>query len=204
MAETTTIFFDVGGVLLTNGWDEGERSRVLPRFGEERAAFEARHVTANPEWESGRMTAREYFDATVFYEPRSFALDEIFAAVKAESKVLDAGCFELLAELAAGGRYRLCTLNNESRELNDYRIGAFGLRQYFSVFVCSAYVGEMKPRAGIYRAALELTQVEPGAAVFIDDRAENLKAARALGMRGIQFMNSQQLRVELDKLGVTI
>lgn len=204
MAEIKNIFFDVGGVLLTNGWDENERARVLPRFGVEQAEFEARHAAASREWERGRCTMCEYFEATIFYEPRSFTLEEVWAAVKAESRVLHPGCIELLSELAGTGRYRLFTLNNESRELNDYRMGAFGLRQFFSAFVCSSYVGELKPQAGIYRAALEIAQAAAAASVFIDDRAENLSPAHALGMSGIQFMNPLQLRAELTRLGIKI
>ena len=200
MAEIKTIFFDIGGVLLTNGWDSSQRARVLPRFGVDVAASDVHHYVANEKWERGLCTAREYFDKTVFYEPRSFTFDELWPEVKAESKMLHPECFDIVRSLV--GRYQLCTLNNESRELNDHRIEAFGLKKLFTVFICSGYVGEMKPHAGIYQSALEITQADPAASVFIDDREANVQPVRELGMHGIVFSDPKQLRAELAKLGV--
>jgi HAD superfamily hydrolase (TIGR01509 family) len=203
MAEIKTIFFDLGGVLLTNGWDPLQRADVLPKFGLDAAEYNARHEEANHSWERGLSTVHDYFDKTLFYEPRTFTFDEIWAAVKAESKVLHPECFEIVAELAASGRYQLCTLNNESRELNDHRIRAFCLKKYFTVFICSGYVNEMKPHKDIYRSALEITQADPAKSVFIDDREGNIVPAREMGMHGITFTDPKQLRAELAKLGVT-
>jgi len=204
MAEIKTIFFDIGGVLLTNGWDSSQRARVLPRFGVDVAASDAHHEEANTKWERGLCTAREYFDKTVFYQPRKFTFDELWPEVAAESKVLHPECFEIAAALAGTGRYQLCTLNNESRELNDYRIQTYGLNKLFTVFICSGYVCEMKPHAGIYRSALEITQAEPAKSVFIDDRESNVQAAREQGMYGITFTSPAQLKMELAALGVTL
>ena len=72
MAEISTILWDVGGVLLTNGWDHLERSAVLQHFGLDSAPFEQRHELANDPWEKGFMTAEQYLLQTVFYEPRPF------------------------------------------------------------------------------------------------------------------------------------
>ncbi|MDR3735534.1 MAG: HAD family phosphatase [Acidobacteriaceae bacterium] len=203
MTEIKTIYFDIGGVLLSNGFDEHQRAHVLPQFGVDLADYETRHPAANHKWERGLCTAHEYFNETLFYKPRDFGFDEIWAAVKAQSAVLHPGCFDIVAELQAVGRYRLCTLNNESRELNDYRLQAFGLTQYFDTFICSGYVNEMKPHPNIYRSALELTQAAAEQSVFIDDREENLTPARALGMKGIRLQYPEQLREDLLKLGVT-
>jgi putative hydrolase of the HAD superfamily len=199
-----TIFFDLGGVLLTNGWDPRQRADVLPRFGLDVAEYNERHYEANESWERGLSTVHDYFRQTVFYKPRKFTFDELWPAVKAESKVLHTECFEIAAALAATGRYQLCTLNNESRELNDYRIQAFELKRYFTVFISSGYVNEMKPHAKIYRSALEITQAVPGESVFIDDREANVQPVRELGMHGIVFSDPKQLRAELAELGVTV
>jgi len=202
MAEIKTIFFDIGGVLLTNGWDSSQRARVLPRFKVDVAASDAHHEEANYKWERGLCTARNYFDKTVFYEPRNFLFEDLWPEVKAESKILHPECFDIVKSLV--GRYQLCTLNNESRELNDHRIEAFGLKKLFTVFICSGYVGEMKPHAGIYQSALEITQADPAASVFIDDREANVQPAREQGMHGITFASPAQLRAELAKLGVAL
>jgi len=108
----------------------------------------------------------------------------------------------LAEELARSGKYFMGTINNESRELNLYRIQTFGLREIFSVFVSSCFVGLRKPEEGIYRLALETTQKSPGDCCFIDDRALNLESARQMGMHIIEMQDVEQLRGELRKLEV--
>src|SRR3984957_9114157 len=199
-----TIFFDIGGVLLTNGWDEGQRATVLAKFGVLLDAYEARHEAANYRWERGLETARWFFDQTVFYEPRAFTFEQLWAEVEGQSGVQYPGTYNVLSDLRAAGKYRIATLNNESRELNEYRVKTFGLRGYFDYFICSGYVHEMKPHKDIYRTALEISATPAGRTVFIDDKPENCDAARKLGMQAIHFTSPQQLRSALTAIGVTL
>jgi putative hydrolase of the HAD superfamily len=96
------------------------------------------------------------------------------------------------------------TINNESRELNLYRIEKFGLRGIFQLFVSSCFVGLRKPESGIYRLALEITQRPAAECCFVDDRALNLEIAAKLGMHTIEMQNVEQLKKDLEKLGVGI
>jgi putative hydrolase of the HAD superfamily len=96
------------------------------------------------------------------------------------------------------------TINNESRELNLYRIEKYGLREIFRLFVSSCFVGLRKPESSIYRLALEITQINPEECCFIDDRALNLECAAKLGMRTIQMQTLNQLQADLAKLGVNV
>ena len=96
----------------------------------------------------------------------------------------------------------MSTINNESLELNLYRIQTYGLRDIFSLFVSSCFVGLRKPEDGIYRLALELTQKSAEESCFLDDRPLNLEAAACLGMRTIAVQDAAQVRNELGKLGV--
>jgi len=196
------ILFDVGGVLLTNGWDHCERAEVLDRFGLDRAAFEARHTEPNDAWERDAITAREYLDATVFYEPRSFTHDDFLAAICAESKPLPDGALGILGELAASDKCVLGVLNNEAREPNEYRFRTFGLRNYLGVALSSCYLGLRKPHPAIYRRALDILGKPPARILFIDDRAENAAGAAAAGMKTIRFEGAARLRRELENLGV--
>jgi putative hydrolase of the HAD superfamily len=109
---------------------------------------------------------------------------------------------ELARALARTGRYRLMTINNESDELNRYRLEQFGLRDIFIAFFSSCWVGVLKPGRRIYELALAMSQAEPEGSVFIDDRERNLEPARTLGMRTIRFTNVPRLRQELADLGV--
>jgi FMN phosphatase YigB (HAD superfamily) len=201
-SEIKTIFWDIGGVLLTNGWDKEQRARVLGRLGVDIADYESRHDAANYYWERGLSTAERFFNQTVFTRPRQFSFEELWSQVCAESKILHADCFDILGALAAEKRFKMATLNNESRELNDHRLHAFRLRPYFNYFICSGYVHEMKPHSGIYRSAIDVSGYPPEQILFIDDKMENCEAAISFGMRAICFQSPVQLRDGLAQLGI--
>jgi FMN phosphatase YigB (HAD superfamily) len=200
--EIKSIFWDIGGVLLTNGWDRNQRARVLGGLGVDLVDYESRHDAANYRWERGLSTAEDFFRETVFTEPRSFTFAELWPKVCGESRVLHQECFDILGALAADERFHVATLNNESRELNDYRLQTFQLRGYFNYFICSGYVHEMKPNPGIYRSAIDISGYAPERALFIDDKPENCEAAISLGMQAIWFQSPLQLRQELAQRGI--
>jgi len=196
------ILFDVGGVLLTNGWDHCERSVVLDRFHLDLAEFEARHAQPNDAWERDAISAKQYLDATVFYKPRDFSREEFFEAICTQSQLLPDGAMSILGELAASDQCMVGVLNNEARETNDYRFETFGIREHLKVAFSSCYVGLRKPGQAIYKRALDILGVPANRVLFIDDRAENVAGAESMGMKGIRFTGAAQLRTELGKLGV--
>lgn len=195
------ILFDVGGVLLTNGWDRCERAEVLDRFHLNRDEFERRHRAPNDAWERGAITAKEYLDATVFYEQRNFSRENFLQAIFAESKLLSDGGMDILCELAQADNCLLGSLNNEAREPNEYRFQKFGLRQYLDIAFSSCLVGLRKPEPAIYRRALDILGSPPERVLFVDDRAENVAPAAAAGMKTIRFEGAAALRQELVELG---
>lgn len=204
MATITTILWDVGGVLLTNGWDRQGRAAVLAQFGLDHDAFEQRHEWPNDAWEKGQITVEEYLDKTVFYQPRSFSYADFFAAMKAQSRILKDSALGILANLAAYQSLTLGMLNNEARELNDYRIRQFRLHDYFNVFLSSCYVALRKPDPRIFRLALNILQEEPQSVVFVDDRPANVEGANSVGIHGICYQGSEQLKAEFERLGISL
>ncbi len=196
------ILFDIGGVLLTNGWDRCERGAVLEQFHLDKAEFEKRHAAANDPWERDLISAEAYLDETVFYEPRSFAHEDFLGAIFGQSVELANGALGILRELAASGRYMLGCLNNEAREPNDYRFRTFGLGQHFDVALSSCFVGLRKPRPEIYRRALDILGKRPERILFVDDRPENAAAGAAVGMKTIWFKGADTLRRDLEYLTV--
>jgi putative hydrolase of the HAD superfamily len=195
------IFWDVGGVLLTNAWDHSERAAALERFHLDEKEFHSRHEMVVSSFERGKITLDEYLDRTVFYRDRPFTREEFRDYMFSLSQPMP----EVLAfarALADSSKYFMGTINNESRELNLHRIEKFGLREIFRLFVSSCFVGLRKPESGIYRLAIEITQFNPEECCFIDDRALNLECAAKLGMHTIQMQTLEQLRAELQKLGV--
>jgi putative hydrolase of the HAD superfamily len=195
------LFFDIGGVLGTNGWSTPQRRNAVERFGLDAAEFEQQHRDAVGTFEQGRMTLDEYLDSTVFYRHREFSREAFVDFMWAESRP-DLPAIDLARRLADTGNFRLMTLNNESLELNLYRIQHFGLRDIFEAFFSSCWLGCTKPSRRIYELALAISQAPPERAVFIDDRGPNLAPARALGMQTIHFTTGEQLAGQLAALGV--
>lgn len=202
MSAISAIFWDVGGVLLSNAWDRTERAAALEHFRLDQEEFHARHEMVVSSFERGKISLDEYLDRTVFYCNRPFSREEFRDYMFSLSQPMP----EVLAfarALADSGRYVMGTINNESRELNLQRIQKFGLRNIFGLFVSSCFVGLRKPESGIYSLALEITQFDAQECCFIDDRSLNLECAARLGMHTIQMQNIEQLKSDLGNLGVS-
>ncbi len=198
----THVFFDVGGVLGTNGWDRDQQAAAVVQFGLDAEEFAERHAEAVPTWETGGMTLDEYLQCTVFHRSRRFEAADFKAFMFAQSVAFPES-IELARAVTRTGRYRLMTLNNESAELNCHRLRHFGLRDIFVAFFSSCWVGALKPARRIYERALAMSQAEPGGSVFIDDRERNLDVPRMLGMHTILYRDAPRLRADLAGLGVT-
>lgn len=201
MPAISALFWDVGGVLLTNAWDHTERAEALKHFQLDEKEFHDRHEQIVAPFECGKITLDDYLDQTVFYRPREFTRDAfrefMFSLTRPFPEVL-----KFAQELSDSGKYFMGTINNESRELNDYRIEKYGMRRIFRLFMSSCFVGLRKPEKEIYRMALEITQLPAAECCFIDDRAPNLECPAQLGMKTIEMKTLEQLRADLTKLGV--
>jgi putative hydrolase of the HAD superfamily len=202
MAEITALFWDNGGVILTNGWDRDARKLAVGTFHLDWEDFEDRHELMLDAFETGALSLDDYLKRTVFYRPRSFTPEDFKKFMFAQSQPLP-DSLAFAGELARSRKYLMAALNNESLEINEYRIKKFKLRDYFEAFFSSCYLGVRKPNAGIYKLALEITQRGPGECILIDDRGLNLECARELGMNTIQYKNLAQLREDLARFGVT-
>ena len=203
MPKISAIFWDVGGVLLTNAWDREQRQRALEHFKLDEAEFDDRHEMVVSSFERGKITLDEYLQRTIFYRKRPFTpadfREYMFSLSQPFPDVL-----ELARGLAKSAKYLMGTINNESKELNEYRIRQFGLREIFTLFLSSCYVGLRKPEEAIYRLALEVTQKTSEECCFVDDRALNLEVAQRLGMHTIRMDSVEQLRGELHNLGIEV
>ena len=159
--EIRAIYWDIGGVLLTNGWDHEERARVLAQFAIPRDEYESRHEEANDRWEKGELSDDAFLKQTVFFKRRGFTPAEFLAAVRAQSTWLPGGAKNVIAALRAKSGLKMAMLNNESGPLNDYRIKTFGLTQFFDGFFCSAYIGMRKPEPRMFNAGAAMLHFRP-------------------------------------------
>jgi putative hydrolase of the HAD superfamily len=190
------VLFDIGGVLGTNGWDREQRAAAVERFQLDEDDFQYRHEETVGALESGDIPLDEYLDLTVFCSPRGFSRDEFKAFMFSLSEPWP-DSIAVAQALAQSGRVRLATLNNESEELNVYRIERFGLCGIFPVFFSSCWLGVRKPTHRIYTRVLGMVQTDPSRVLFVDDRTQNLDPAAALGMKTIRFQSAAQLRRDL-------
>ena len=203
MSEIKALFWDNGGVILTNGWDRHSRRAAVEKFQLDWNDFEDRHELMLNAFETGRATIDEYLRRTVFYNQRAFTPDDFKKFMFEQSQPFPES-LEFLGKLAQTRAYLMASLNNESREINEYRIHTFHLRDYFQAFFSSCYLGVRKPEEQIYRLALEIAQREPEECILIDDRGLNLECAREIGMHTIQFKNVDQLRQDLAQQGIVV
>lgn len=203
MPKITTTFWDIGGVILTNGWDHHSRRAAAEKFHLDWDDFEGRHELSFPAFDSGLITLNEYLDRTLFYRLRPFAREEFIAFMFGQSNEYPE-TRAVLDTVARSGKYLIGAINNEPFELNEYRIKKFDLRRDFLVFFSSCYVHSRKPEETIYRMALQITQRPAEECIFIDDRALNLDCPRRMGMNAILYQNAAQLRSELQKYGVAV
>ena len=195
------VFFDIGGVLATNGWDRDSRKAAVEKFALDEEEFHSRHDAMAGPLDEGAITLSEYVKFAVFNKPRSFSEQDFIDFIYAQSKPFTE-TIEIARAVADGCTYWVMTLNNESEELNEYRIREFGLDAIFDAFLSSCWLRLRKPTAAFYKRALNIAQANPETSVFIDDREQNIVPARDLGMHVIQYQSATQLKTELKKLGI--
>ncbi|HBB96413.1 MAG TPA: hypothetical protein DC054_13585 [Blastocatellia bacterium] len=199
----TTIFFDIGGVLLTDGWGHDSRRAAAEKFGLDWDEYSDRHEKVAHAIEINRMTLEHYLDRAIFYRPRPFTREEFREFIFAQSQPKP-DSLKVVEELAESKRHFMATLNNEILELNIYRIEKFGLRSCFPGFFSSCFLGLRKPDEAIYRMVMQITQRTPEECLFIDDREVNLECPRELGIKTILFTDAAQLRAQLVAEGVPV
>ncbi len=199
----TTMFVDVGGVLLTNGWDHLARKQAARHFKLNWEDMDQRHRLVFETHEEGKLSFEEYLGWVVFFEKRPFTRsqfrDFMFAQSKPHTKMLD-----LVAKLKAQHGLRIVVMSNESREVNAHRIRTFKLDRLVDAFVSSCFVGMRKPDVEIFRLALDLAQTAPERALFIDNTAMFVQIAERLGMRSILHTDYESTRGALSSLGLQI
>ena len=208
MTAINQIFFDIGGVLGSNGWDREQRGEAIKRFQLDAEDFQYRHEETVGAFESGQLSLDEYLDVTVFWTRRDFGREDFKKFMLGLSTPWPES-LDVVRRLRQGvrgqpTRVRLATLNNESRELNEHRIDRFGLCGLFDVFFSSCWLGVRKPTRQIYERVLGMTQADPTHCLFVDDREQNLAPARALGMQTIHFTSATTLADSLAGLGFAL
>ena len=203
MSNITTLLFDVGGVVLTNGWDENNRKDSAEYFKLDLNEIERRHNKIFPDFEKGNVSLNKYVDDVIFYKKRNFSREDFINFIKSRTKSYESS-IQILEKLSADKKYLLATINNESYELNLFRINHFGLYKYFTSFFSSGFLNTRKPEPLIYKIALNVLHKNPSECLFIDDRIENIEEANKQGIQTIHLTDIKKLKVLFLEKGIKL
>ena len=204
-APVTALFLDVGGVMLTNGWDRKSREAAATKFGLNLDELNDRHRMTFDTYESGKLSLDEYLKRSVFYQDRGFTIEE-FRKFMYDQSVAYPEMIELVKALKARYGLRIAVVNNEGRELNEHRIRQFRLNEFVDFFISSCFVHFRKPDADIWKIALDIAQVPKEEVVYIDDRPMFVQVAQGLGLRAICHSNKDVAKTkgQLAAMGLTL
>jgi putative hydrolase of the HAD superfamily len=197
----TTLFLDIGGVLLTNGWDHHARKRAATNFKLELAEMEDRHHLTFETYEEGKLTLEEYLDRVVFYKERPFTPAQFRRFMFAQSKPYPK-MIELVCRLKARYGLKIVVVSNEARELNSHRIRKFKLDGFIDFFISSCFVHLRKPDADIFRVALDTAQVPADQVIYIENTPMFVQIAEGLGIRSILHTDYRSTCAKLASFGL--
>jgi putative hydrolase of the HAD superfamily len=195
------LFLDVGGVMLTNGWDRKSRAAAAEQFGLDSGELDDRHRMTFDTYESGKLSLDEYLKRSVFYEARDFTPKEAKKFMYDQSKPYPE-VIALFKTLKKKYSLKIAVVNNEGRELNEHRIRTFGLGEFVDFFISSCFVHFRKPDADIWKIALDIAQVPRQDVVYIDDRQMFVQVAEGLGIRAVCHKKLEHTREKLAAFGL--
>ena len=198
--ESKTFFFDIGGVLLTNGWGHESREKAAKHFGIDYKEINYPHEFIFNTYEIGKINLHEYLETAVFTQPRNFTYDDFIQFMLNESQELP-DMIPYLIEWKKKTGHRLISINNEGKELNTYRVEKFRLKRVFDAFVSSCDVCMRKPDPGIFKLALGIAQSKAEECVYFDDRPMLAAAAKKIGINAYVHEGFQQTKKILENLG---
>ncbi len=199
--QVTTLFLDIGGVLLTNGWDRHMRRRAAETFNLDVDEMNERHHLTFDTYEEGKLSLLQYLDRVVFYEERPFSVEEFRQFMLNQSQPLQP-MIDLICTLKSRYNLKVAAVSNEGRELTVYRIQEFKLGDFIDFFIASCFVHFRKPDEDMYRIALDVAQVPPEEVAYIDDRSLFVEVAQGLGIHGIHHVEYATTRAALESLGL--
>lgn len=199
----TTLFLDIGGVLLTNGWDRKARQLSAQIFHLDHDDIEERHHLTYDTYEEGKLNLDDYLLRVIFCQPRSFSMDDFKSFMLSRSQPIPE-MIDLVRSLKNQYHLKTIAVSNEGREINAYRIHTFRLDELIDTFVSSCYVHYRKPDPDIYHIALDISQSSPSQVAYIDDRPLFVEVANSLGMQAILHMDVQSTRTKLEQLGLVV
>lgn len=196
-SKVKALFCDLGGVLLTNGWDHKSRAKAVAKFELNEKEFESRHQLLFGDYEAGKISLSSYLHYTVFYKPRAFSYDLFVEFMQAQS-VAFADMIDLIKRLKREYDLKIVIISNEGRDLTNFRIKHFNLHEFVDFFIVSCFIGIRKPDKKIWEMALDCVQVEPQKVVYVDDRQLFVEIASDMGLQAFCHENCEATSAALQ------
>jgi putative hydrolase of the HAD superfamily len=195
------ILTDLGGVLLTNGWDRAIRRRVAEQFHIDAEAMDERHHLTYDTYESGKTDVWTYLARIIFFEPRPYTPQQVLDFILDQAQPMPEA-IALVKEIKARHGVKVGVVSNEGRELGEDRVRRFGLGEFVDFFVISGCVGLRKPDTAIWRLALDLAQAAPEQVAYLEDRRMFVDVAAGLGLRSVWHRDAATTRAALAAMGL--
>jgi len=202
MQNIETVIFDLGGVLIK--WDPKRVFRTIFKTEKEVEKFLAEICTMD--WNEQQDGGYKLADATEDLVAKHPEFEsEIRAYYGRWTEMLDGakqGTVDLLTQIHEEKKYRLYALTNWSGELFHHALERFPFLQFFEGILVSGDENMKKPDLRIYNLILDRYTINPETAVFIDDNFRNIEAAKKVKLQTIHFQSEEQLKKDLEDLGV--
>jgi putative hydrolase of the HAD superfamily len=195
------LFLDIGGVILTNGWDHVARQKAAKVFNLDYEELNERHHLTFDTYEEGKLSLADYLNRVIFFEERKFTFDEFRDFMFEQSQPFQ-NMIDLIKDLKQRYGLAIGAISNEGRELTVYRIKKYELKKFFDFFISSSFVHYRKPDEDMFRMALDVSQIPPDEAIYIEDRPMFVDVARTLGLHGIYHKSFESTRDELADYGL--
>lgn len=203
MAAIRTLFTDIGGVLLTNGWDRAMRMKACEHFNLDAAEVDERHHLTFDTYEIGKLSLDEYLKRTIFYLPRSFTHADFQHFIFEQSEPLP-GMVDYVKALKRKYQLQVVAISNEGRELAQHRIRKFKMEEYIDAFVISGFVYTRKPDESIFKLALDIVQATVKDSIYVDDRLLFVEVASTLGFQGIHHTDLVSTKAAFAERGLAL
>ena len=203
MPHITTLFLDIGGVLLTNGWDRHARQRAADHFKLDHEELDKRHQMTFDTYEQGKISLEKYLDRVVFHTKRPFTPADFRDFMRAQSQLLPE-MMEFFLTLKERHQLRVAAVSNEGRELTEFRVREFQLHRLIDFFIASCFVHFRKPDEDIYRVALDTAQAQPAEVAYVDDRLLFVEVAQTLGIHAIPHRGLDSTNLALADVGLAL
>lgn len=203
MRQIKTLFLDIGGVLLTNGWDTQTRSKAIEHFKLDANQTQERHHLVFDTFELGKMTLDAYLDYVIFYEIKSFTKDQFIRYMREQSLPIE-GSIDFFKAIKEKYKLQVVAISNETRELNHYRFNHYKLMELFDAVVSSSFIHMRKPDASMFKLAIDISQCDVDKSLYIDDRKLFVEIVKSLGVHGFQFTNLVEVKNKIKDFGLSL